>query len=122
VVAAVGNDNNNDDDDDDDVRRHQDRPVNVDDIDYFYSQSSNERVPCHALPEINLQPWAETPPSHPPHPPARQAPVYVERSQAAALLPVVTKTAGSVVDNFLEEIAPERRKSEPVFRKHGHRA
>jgi len=93
--------------------------VNVDDIDYFYSQSSNERVPCDALPDIDLQPWAEAPPSPPVYPPAPQAPGYVEPRQAAELLPIASKTAGTAVERFLKEIASDRRK--PVFRKHGQR-
>jgi len=100
----------------DDVCRHQNRPVNVDDIDYFYSQSANERVPCDALPDINLQPWAEAPP-------APRAPAYVEpRSAGAALHPIPAKSAGvrTAVENFLNQVAPQRR--DPVFRKHGHRA
>jgi len=92
-----------------DVYRHQDRPVNVDDIDYFYSQSSNERVPCGAIPDINLKPWAEAPPSPPPAP---QPPAYVEPNQ----IPIAPKTARAAVQRFLDEVAPERL--QPVFRKH----
>ena len=84
--------------------------MNLDDIDYFYSQSANERVPCDTLPDINLQPWAEAPP----------APAYVEPRQAASLLPIISKSAGTAVENFLNQVAPQRR--DIVFRKHGHAA
>jgi len=106
------------------VRRHQNRPVNVDDIDYFYSQSANERVPCDALPDINLRAWAEAPPAPLAHPPAPRAPGYVEsRDAAATLLPVATKTARSAVERFTEAIAPPAaRRRAPVFREHGRRA
>ena len=92
--------------------------MNFDDIDYFYSQSANERVPCGSLPDINLQPWREAPPAPPAPPPAPHAPAYAEPRQAAALLPIAAKSAGTAVENFLKEIAPERR--QPIFRKHGH--
>ena len=95
--------------------RHQDRPVNVDDINYFYSQSSNERVPCDALPDIDLQPWAEAPPAPLAHAPPPKAPVYAgPPRQAAELLPIVSKTARSAVNAFVEDIAPLRSKA--VFR------
>jgi len=101
------------------VRRHQNRPVNVDDVDYFYSQSANERLPCDALPDMNLQAWAEAPPASPVHP------THVdprEAAAAAALLPVAAKTARTAVEQFVDEVAPARRRRGPVFREHGHRA
>lgn len=102
------------------ICRHQDRPVNVDDIDYFYSQSANERVPCDALPDINLQPWSEAPPAPPAHPPAPQAPAPYVEPRAAPLLPVATKAGRTAVEKFVDEVAPARRR--PVFREHGLRA
>jgi len=88
--------------------------VNVDDINYFYSQSANERVPCDALPDIDLKAWAEPAPAPAAHP-------YVEaREAAAALLPVATKTARSAVERFVDEVAPAAARGRtPVFRQHG---
>ena len=125
VAAASAADADDDDDDDDNVCRHQDRPVNSADIDYFYSQSSNERVPCDAIPDMNFEPWAEAPPSPPDRPPVPQpqAPAHAEPRQAAVLHRIVAKSAGdtdAAIENFLKEVAPERRK--PVFRKHSHGA
>jgi len=91
--------------------------VNLDDIDYFYSQSANERVPCDTLADLNLQPWAEAPPAPPA---AHHAPAFAQPREAAELLPVAVKTARAGVENFLDAVAPERRT--PVFRKHGRRA
>jgi len=89
-----------------DVCRHQDRAVNLDDIDYFYSQSANERVPCDALPDINLQPWVEAPPA----PPVS----YGEPRQAPASAPAPEPLLP--VENFLSLVAPDQRQL--VFRKH----
>ena len=47
------------------IFRNQRRTVNVYEIKYKYSRNANERVPCHQLPDINLQPWADRgPPSY----------------------------------------------------------